>query len=82
MSVADTVSTWFRERLAGGALARDTAAYNQVLQALPDLTARLGPPAAPPASTVTGAAAPAEPRQEPPSEVEGASAPDEPHATA
>jgi hypothetical protein len=41
MSRADTVNTWFRERLATGALARDTPAYNQVAAALPDLIGRL-----------------------------------------
>ena len=41
MSIADIVNTWFTENCAGGPLARDTEAYNQVVTALPDLTARL-----------------------------------------
>ena len=45
MSTADTVNDWFRERCANGALGRDTEAYNQVVTALPDLIARLDPPA-------------------------------------
>lgn len=45
MSVADIVNTWFTENCAGGPLARDTEAYNQVVGALPDLIARLSPSA-------------------------------------
>ena len=45
MSTADLINDWFRERCAGGALGRDTEAYNQVVAALPDLIARLDPPA-------------------------------------
>lgn len=45
MSVADIVNTWFIENCAGGPLARNTEAYNQVVTALPDLIARLTPPA-------------------------------------
>lgn len=41
MSSRSIVDTWFRERLAGGPVARDTPAYNQVRDALPDLIARL-----------------------------------------
>jgi hypothetical protein len=37
----DIVDAWFRERLGGGPVARDTPAYNQVRDALPDLIARL-----------------------------------------
>ncbi len=44
--IADTVNAWFAARLACGAIARDTDAYNQALAALPDLVARLtGTPA-------------------------------------
>lgn len=42
-SIADTVNSWFAQRLACGALARDTEAYNQAHAALPDLIARLDP---------------------------------------
>ncbi len=45
MSVADIVNSWFTENCAGGPLARDTEAYNQVVAALPDLIARLTPAA-------------------------------------
>ncbi len=41
MSNADIVNEWFRERLACGALGRDTDAYNQVRTALPELIQRL-----------------------------------------
>jgi hypothetical protein len=41
MPVADIVNAWFKERLANGAIARDTAAYNQAHAALPDLISRL-----------------------------------------
>lgn len=41
MPVADIVKSWFTENCAGGPLARDTEAYNQVVGALPDLIARL-----------------------------------------
>ncbi len=40
--ISDTVNTWFAERLATGAIARNTEAYNQAVAALPDLIARLG----------------------------------------
>lgn len=46
-SAANVVNTWFSERLASGALARDTPAYNQVVSALPDLISRLAPPSVP-----------------------------------
>lgn len=39
--IADTVSEWFREKCARGPLGRDTDAYNQVAESIPDLTARL-----------------------------------------
>jgi hypothetical protein len=41
MSHANIVHTWFRENLAGGALAQNTEAYNQVHNALPKLTEAL-----------------------------------------
>ena len=41
MLVADTVNEWFRQRLAGGALAQHTPAYNQVVEALPALISAL-----------------------------------------
>ncbi|MDE1914741.1 MAG: hypothetical protein KGJ57_17420 [Sphingomonadales bacterium] len=43
ITTADTVNSWFRERLATGAIARSTEAYNQAVAALPDLIARLTP---------------------------------------
>jgi len=46
MSTKDTVYAWFNERLAGGAIARDTDAYNQAFTSLPDLIDRLDPDAA------------------------------------
>lgn len=49
MPVTDIVNTWFRDTCAGGPLARNTEAYNQVIQALPELIARLS---SPPAETV------------------------------
>ena len=45
MTTAEIVRAWFAERLASGPLARDTDAYNQVFNALPDLIAALDPPA-------------------------------------
>jgi hypothetical protein len=60
MSPADTVNTWFRERIACGAVARDTQAYNQVSAALPDLIERLGGPAAAAPADPEPAPAPAE----------------------
>ncbi|CAN5577077.1 hypothetical protein BH10PSE14_BH10PSE14_06750 [soil metagenome] len=45
MSTADIVNTWFAERVACGAIARDTEAYNQAVAALPDLIERLAEPA-------------------------------------
>ena len=49
MTTADIVNSWFSDRLANGALARNTEAYNQAHAALPDLIARLtgDAPAAP-----------------------------------
>jgi hypothetical protein len=47
MSVRDTVNEWFRQRLATGALGRDTEAYNQVVAALPELIEQLEPGADP-----------------------------------
>jgi len=41
MSHADTVNNWFRERLSGGPIAQHTPAYNQLVEALPDLITRL-----------------------------------------
>ena len=49
MPVTDIVNAWFRDTCAGGPLARDTEAYNQVITALPDLIARLSPPTTEPA---------------------------------
>ena len=43
MTIADTVNTWFAERIACGAIARDTEAYNQALAAKNDLIALLDP---------------------------------------
>ena len=57
MTPSDIVNDWFRERLACGALARDTEAYNQVAAALPDLIGRLAPPAPQPAPAKGGKAA-------------------------
>lgn len=48
---SDIVNGWFTDRLAGGPLARDTLAYNQVVNALPDLIERLGASAAQISST-------------------------------
>ncbi len=47
MPVSDIINTWFTEKCACGALARDTEAYNQVVTALPDLIARLSPSESP-----------------------------------
>lgn len=55
LSIADIVNSWFSERLAAGAVARDTDAYNQVTAALPDLIARLTPPSAQDAAPVVDA---------------------------
>jgi hypothetical protein len=44
-TIAETVTGWFNDRIATAAVARDTDAYNQVFTALPDLIARLDPPA-------------------------------------
>lgn len=49
MAISVIVNNWFRDRIANGAVARDTEAYNQVAEALPDLIERLAP--AVPAST-------------------------------
>jgi hypothetical protein len=57
MSVRDTVNNWFGQRLACGALARDTEAYNQVAAALPELIAQLDPTDAPAPIDATDAAA-------------------------
>jgi hypothetical protein len=54
MSTADIINSWFRDRCAGGPLGRDTEAYNQVAEALPDLIARVEA-AAPAAAPVTEA---------------------------
>jgi hypothetical protein len=56
MTLADTVNTWFRERLATGAIARNTEAYNQAHDAIPDLIARLDPPSSAEASATAGEA--------------------------
>lgn len=48
---AEIVNEWFQEKCRGGALARDTEAYNQVFSAKADLISRLDQNAAPPAST-------------------------------
>lgn len=40
-TLAQTVETWFGETLRGGAIARNTDAYNQAFQAKNDLVARL-----------------------------------------
>lgn len=62
MSVRDIVHDWFRQRLASGAVARDTEAYNQVVAALPDLIAQLDPSdVAPIAPAALADAKPAEP---------------------
>ena len=45
MTTTDIVNSWFRDRIASGAVARDTEAYNQVHAALPDLIGRLAPAA-------------------------------------
>lgn len=62
MATADIVNTWFRERLANGPIARDTPAYNQLFEALPDLVSRLdaaaAPAPAPKVSKTTPASAP------------------------
>jgi len=60
---ADTVNEWVRTKLAGGALARNTEAYNQVMGALPALIASLDAFAAaakPKSSKALAAAAQAE----------------------
>jgi hypothetical protein len=62
MSKADIVNAWFNERMRGGALARDTDAYNQVVAAIPDLIARLDAADAPaPAAAAKPASAPSPP---------------------
>lgn len=57
MSKADIVHSWFAQRLgSSGPLSRDTDAYNQVVDALPDLIAQLDgldAPAADPADDTT-----------------------------
>lgn len=50
MTTTDIVNTWFRERIATGAVARDTEAHNQVHAALFDLIARIDADAAPDAT--------------------------------
>lgn len=52
-TIPETVHAWFGERLANGAIARNTEAYNQAVAALPDLIARLDPEAALPTPTPT-----------------------------
>ena len=64
MSIADIVNTWARERLATGAIARDTDAYNQVFSAVPDLITMLE------SASETPAEAPAEAPAEPPASPE------------
>jgi len=59
MTPAEIVNAWFQERLRGGPLGRDTEAFNQVNAALPDLIARLTPPAAPAPEPETPPAPPA-----------------------
>jgi hypothetical protein len=57
MSNADIVNSWFAARISSGAVGRNTEAYNQVVEALPDLIASLDGAAAPvtPASAATSA---------------------------
>lgn len=40
-AIEAVVQGWFTDKIAGGAIARDTEAYNQAMQARPDLIARL-----------------------------------------
>jgi len=82
MSTTDTINDWFRERIACGAVARDTEAYAQVLGALPDLVARLDPPAPEPAAYPAPKArvAKAEPVAVPETETPPAAVPTEPGA--
>ncbi len=42
-NVAAIIDQWFHERIAGGAIAHDVAAYNQAYAALPYLKAALIP---------------------------------------
>lgn len=63
MQTADTVNSWFRDRLSSGPIARDTEAYNQLVEALPDLVTRLTP--APAATQVADATPAAEPNAAP-----------------
>lgn len=55
MSKAPIVKAWFSERLASGALARDTEAYNQVVAAMPDLISRIDADAAAIAAPIAAA---------------------------
>ena len=59
-TTADIVNIWFSERLATGAIARNTEAYNQAAAAVTELIARLSPAPAPAAD-----AAPATPKAAP-----------------
>lgn len=68
MSHADLVNTWFREKIACGAIARDTEAYNQAFKAIPDLIERLAAPAeqapAPQPKPAVAPSAPDQPEKE------------------
>lgn len=78
MDVDQIVKQWFHERIATGAIARDTAAYNQAHAALPDLLTRLhGAAEAPPAGEPE---APAQEAAEKPSPAKGKTGPDAPPA--
>jgi len=70
MPIADLINTWFAERIACGAIGRDTDAYNQALAAKNDLIALLDPPAPAPAtnSVAQPATDPAPPATEPASD--------------
>ena len=57
ISCADIVNEWFRERIAAGAIARNTEAYNQASQALPVLIKRLDDAAAPAPGSALAASA-------------------------
>ena len=56
-SIADTVNGWFADRIATGAIGRNTEAYNQAQAALADLITRLGGTTTAPASAADLAAA-------------------------
>lgn len=57
MSKADIVNGWYRERLSSGPIAQHTPAYNQLVDALSDLIARLDAAEDPAASEPAPAAA-------------------------